>query len=134
MAGAFSFVVCPKCGEKGTAKVRSSRQITKNFTEYYLRCSHCDGKIKGFYSVESHIWPSKLWDEDKIRSEFKPWQVVENIFEIHQAYKARTKDAKAEIARLKTALKAAKDEVENIERTYNLLLDIGHEASAKQRI
>ncbi|WP_158301019.1 ogr/Delta-like zinc finger family protein [Chromobacterium sp. ATCC 53434] len=141
LAGAFLFegfmfgdFGCPKCNSKGTIKVRTSRKVTNKYTEYYVRCKNCGDKGKAVFSIESSVWPSNFWTEEDIRREFKPWQVVEHIFEIKSIYEERSEGTKAKIARLNAELKAAKAEAIKIERTYDLLLDIAHEASAKQRI
>ncbi|UTH74215.1 hypothetical protein [Chromobacterium sp. IIBBL 290-4] len=123
----FGDVACPKCGKAGGVKVRTSRPVTEKFIEYYLRCKHCQEKMKAVWSFEGSIWPSKLWDEQKIRSEFKPWQVAEHIDEIHKVYIERASEAKANIARLKAELKAAKLEAEKVDQTFDLLLSIGLE-------
>lgn len=51
MQDLFGDMACPKCGKAEGAKIRTSRKVTKNYIEYYLRCNHCDKKLKAAYSI-----------------------------------------------------------------------------------
>ena len=97
--------ICPACG--GELITRSSRKITRHFSQIYKICKACSKKTKVEISI-TPVYPSLLQSEREIRADYSRWHVVGNLDLIKEAFMSRDEVLAGEVKRLQSELKSAK--------------------------